>query len=428
VTDQEQNKLGEVLRTAREARGVDLPRVERDTKIRVRYLTALETGDYAELPGAVYTKGFLRNYGAYLGLDAEYLVDLFRLESAQPGSERLSVPAPPRPLTTRRRSLIVTPGAIWAALLTALVIGIVMYVVLELITFSRIPSLVITDPAVDVAGYEEMEYLIVGHTEPNSRVTVDGLRENPTATADANGDFEVEVALVPGSNLITLKALDPLTNRSSAEVSRTIVVGEAAATATPGEGVVSFSAPAEGATVRGSVRLAGTAAPDSEVTIGAELVEAAAPTLRIVSLTGEDVRLPSRAPSAPTPLTLTADEKGKFSGSLSLAPGTWELTLTAGDDTDPIVRRVKVAVPSGLDGTLTVRGGTSYLELDEDGQPKRKVSGHNAAAGTRVSLTARQSLRIRVGNAGAVRLVINGIELGAMGDPGDVVEWRVTRR
>jgi cytoskeletal protein RodZ len=428
VTDQEQNKLGEVLRTAREARGVDLARVERDTKIRARYLTALEAGDYAELPGAVYTKGFLRNYGAYLGLDPEYLVDLFRLESAQPSSERLSVPTPPRPIGTRRRSLIVTPGAIWAALLTVVVVGIVTYVVLELVTFSRIPSLEITDPASDIAGYLEMEYLIVGHTEPNSRVTVDGLRENPTATADANGDFEVEVALVPGSNLITLKALDPLTNRSSAEVSRTIVVGEAAPTATPGEGVVAFRAPAEGATVRGSVEVTGIAAPDSKITVGAELVDAAVPTISIVSLTGEDVRLPSRAPSPPEPLALTADGQGKFNGSLSLAPGTWDLTLTAGDDAEPIVRRVKVVVPSGLHGTLTVRGGASYLELDEDGQPKRKVSGHNAASGTRVSLSARQSLRIRVGNAGAVRLAINGIELGAMGDPGDVVEWRVTRR
>jgi cytoskeleton protein RodZ len=72
VTDQV-HRLGEVLRAAREAKGVDLPRVERETKIRERYLSALERGEYRELPGAVYTKGFLRNYGAYLGLDPEYL-------------------------------------------------------------------------------------------------------------------------------------------------------------------------------------------------------------------------------------------------------------------------------------------------------------------------------------------------------------------
>ena len=74
------HKLGEVLRAAREAKGVDLTRVERDTKIRARYLTALENGGYRDLPSAVYTKGFLRNYGLYLGLDTEYLIDLYRLE------------------------------------------------------------------------------------------------------------------------------------------------------------------------------------------------------------------------------------------------------------------------------------------------------------------------------------------------------------
>ncbi|MGH2464899.1 MAG: helix-turn-helix domain-containing protein, partial [Candidatus Limnocylindrales bacterium] len=54
--------LPERLLTARERKGVDLFRAERDTKIRARYLAALERGDYRELPGAVYTKGFLRNY------------------------------------------------------------------------------------------------------------------------------------------------------------------------------------------------------------------------------------------------------------------------------------------------------------------------------------------------------------------------------
>jgi cytoskeletal protein RodZ len=39
-------KLGEVLRAAREARGVDAARVERDTKIRARYVEALERGEY----------------------------------------------------------------------------------------------------------------------------------------------------------------------------------------------------------------------------------------------------------------------------------------------------------------------------------------------------------------------------------------------
>ena len=127
MTDQEIHKLGEVLRAAREERGVDLARVERDTKIRSRYLSALERGAYRELPGAVYTKGFLRNYGSYLGLDTEYLVDLYRLESAVTPVERPSVQAPPRPIASRRSgAFVITPGAVLAALLT---VGVALFIV-----------------------------------------------------------------------------------------------------------------------------------------------------------------------------------------------------------------------------------------------------------------------------------------------------------
>ena len=113
------HKLGDVLRAARETKGVDLTRVERDTKIRERYLSALERGDYRDLPGSVYTKGFLRNYGAYLGLDPEYLIDLYRLETSSAAAERPRMPSPPRPLSTRRsRAFVVTPGVVVAAILT----------------------------------------------------------------------------------------------------------------------------------------------------------------------------------------------------------------------------------------------------------------------------------------------------------------------
>ena len=76
--------LPERLLTARERKGVDLYRAERDTKIRARYLAALERGDYRELPGAVYTKGFLRNYALYLGLDPDEVLLQWRRERGDP--------------------------------------------------------------------------------------------------------------------------------------------------------------------------------------------------------------------------------------------------------------------------------------------------------------------------------------------------------
>ena len=110
--------LPERLLAARERKGVDLYRAERDTKIRARYLAALERGDYRELPGAVYTKGFLRNYALYLGLDPDEVLLQWRRERGdapgtagghrRPAPDRRAAPradllAEPRRLRAPRR-------------------------------------------------------------------------------------------------------------------------------------------------------------------------------------------------------------------------------------------------------------------------------------------------------------------------------------
>jgi cytoskeleton protein RodZ len=425
--DRAGHKLGEVLRAAREERGVDLARVERETKIRARYLAALETGDYRELPGAVYTKGFLRNYGAYLGLDAEYLVDLYRLESSTTGVERVSVQPPPRPITARRgRAFVLTPGAVVAAILTVLVIVFVAYFVREFVTFSGTPQMTILEPAGDLAAYRGQTYLVRGVTEPNATIRVSGAVENPSVTAGTDGHFEVELRLVPGSNVITLIANDPVTGRDSDPVSRTIVVVGEAASPTP-SGVVELTSPADGADLSGPVAIRGSAAPGASITVAATLVAAAEPTFSIVDPRGVEVPLPATPPSPPDPLTLRADSGGAFDAALTLLPGSWEISVNDGSG-EAVTRRVSVTAGPGLHGTLQVIGGISYLEVDEDGVPKQGISGRNANPDTVVELAADSRLRIRVGNAGAVTLAINGIDLGTMGGSGAVVEWRISLR
>lgn len=72
-----EGKLGDLLRGAREGKGLSLAKAEQGTRIRQRYLQALEEGDYAALPEPVYVKGFLRNYAAFLGLNAEEILDQY---------------------------------------------------------------------------------------------------------------------------------------------------------------------------------------------------------------------------------------------------------------------------------------------------------------------------------------------------------------
>src|SRR6185503_9588390 len=110
-SDEPSMSLPERLYAARERKGVDLYRAERDTKIRSRYLAALERGDYKELPGAVYTKGFLRNYALYLGLDPDEILVQWRRERGD-GKEQPPAIVVPKPIAAPRQGLTFSPSLI----------------------------------------------------------------------------------------------------------------------------------------------------------------------------------------------------------------------------------------------------------------------------------------------------------------------------
>jgi hypothetical protein len=76
--------IGETLREARIRRRIDLADVEAATKIRVRYLRALENDEWDVLPGDAYARSFIRTYANHLGLDGERLADDFRRQVGDP--------------------------------------------------------------------------------------------------------------------------------------------------------------------------------------------------------------------------------------------------------------------------------------------------------------------------------------------------------
>src|SRR5689334_18046193 len=68
-------EIGSSLREARLRQGLDFPELEQATKIRGKYLRALEDEEFDVLPAQTYVKGFLRAYAEYLGLDGQLYVD-----------------------------------------------------------------------------------------------------------------------------------------------------------------------------------------------------------------------------------------------------------------------------------------------------------------------------------------------------------------
>lgn len=70
--------IGNTLREARIRQKVDITAVEQATKIRAKYLRALETEEFDSLPGPTFVKTFIRAYAEYLGLDAQLLISEYR--------------------------------------------------------------------------------------------------------------------------------------------------------------------------------------------------------------------------------------------------------------------------------------------------------------------------------------------------------------
>lgn len=107
--------IGSELRRERERRGLGLDEMEARTKIRVRYLAALEDGRYEVLPGAAYARAFLRDYAGELGVDPT--AELLDLED--PAVEL--PPAEPRPRSGRwaRRGRVAAAVLVLAAVALA---------------------------------------------------------------------------------------------------------------------------------------------------------------------------------------------------------------------------------------------------------------------------------------------------------------------
>jgi len=89
------SELGQWLREARQAKGLSLEEVEAETRIHSPFLTAFEEGNYDELPAEVHTKGFLRNYALFLGLDPAEALEKYETGEA---SRRSSEPSLFHPL------------------------------------------------------------------------------------------------------------------------------------------------------------------------------------------------------------------------------------------------------------------------------------------------------------------------------------------
>ena len=126
--------LGQRFRAARESRGLTLPEVAEQIRIRSVYLAAIENEDWTAIGAPVYIRGFLRTYARFLGLDAEEVVADFNIDEGERGA---IVPTRTDIADTgrgRRFGLPLSP-LIWIA--TAVAIILIAFVVYNELTLPK---------------------------------------------------------------------------------------------------------------------------------------------------------------------------------------------------------------------------------------------------------------------------------------------------
>src|SRR5580765_85753 len=401
--------LPERLYAARERKGVDLYRAERDTKIRSRYLAALERGDYKELPGAVYTKGFLRNYALYLGLDPDEILVQWRRERGD-GAPAQPVIAVPRPIAPPRRGLTFSPGVVVAALLTVVVLLVGAYLAVQILRYNKPPTITVTTPAVATITVDEgtASYVLMGTTIPGGTVTVEAAGGSRQASADSTGAWSVEVDLRRGKNQFKIDATDPETGKHPDQTAQVVITVPYAQIEAP---VLTVDQPADGITLEnGAIPVQGTASNATSVSVSATYDG---------PVSGAAGGAGASPPPAPAPIDVPVADDGTFNTPLQLTTGRWSIVVTAtgtsGKTTSP-THHVTVAF-KGVNLVVAIKGSPAWIKVWVDGKLSSLTggAGRTYQPGKSVAFTGLSSVEVRTGSSGATFFTLNGDALGAMG-------------
>lgn len=187
-------KVGEILQEARLRRGNSLEEVEKAIKIRRAILEALESGEWHRLPPPTFIKGFIRNYGEYLGLNPNELLAFFRREYDEKKNPKV-VPASQAPKKGFRLTLpVVLAGFIFLG-----VAIVSFYLYTQYVSFTGAPLLEVKEPQ-DNLKTSAREVSVVGRTYSDANLKINGQE----VTLAPGGAFSVAVSLVEGVNELVI--------------------------------------------------------------------------------------------------------------------------------------------------------------------------------------------------------------------------------
>ena len=206
--------VGQMLRTAREEKKLTLLDIEKGTKIRLKFLSAIESDEFGIMPSQSYVKGFVKNYSEYVGLNSKTVLAFYRRQTVDAPKSHLLPKGMEAPLN--RSAFQLTPGRFIFMMVSVLVALFLTYLFFQYQTLQKPPTLVIDSPT-NQEVFADTRVDVLGKTENDATVTINGV----SVLVRADGKFFDQIAVEPGINTITVIA----SSRLGKTTTKTIPIG-----------------------------------------------------------------------------------------------------------------------------------------------------------------------------------------------------------
>jgi len=193
--------VGEILKEARIKKGFSLEEVEKATKIRVRFLQAIEENNFSQIPQAVTTRGFIRNFAKVLDLNPEGILAIFRRDFQEDEKGQIIPRGIIAPLD--KFNFFWTPKLTTIAIIVTLLVIFFAYLLRQYLNFVSSPKIIITYPLeTEILTSKEVEFL--GKTDKDASFYING----EIVSLKENGEFSKKINLINGENEIIFESIN----------------------------------------------------------------------------------------------------------------------------------------------------------------------------------------------------------------------------
>ncbi|PLX22065.1 hypothetical protein C0584_00885 [Candidatus Parcubacteria bacterium] len=186
------------LKRAREERGLGLEEVSRQTKINLKYLRAIESGDFSALPSGLYARKFLKQYAKFLSLNIDTILEAFDQldnKNKKTGKKLFSNQV------VNNKYFLSLPALFRNIFILMIVASFFTYLAYSFQDIRSAPELVLIQPAEDFIT-EEKSIIIEGYTENDAEISING----ESILVNLDSSFKKELKLKEGINEIIIEA------------------------------------------------------------------------------------------------------------------------------------------------------------------------------------------------------------------------------